>query len=681
MACAIGDARAQAPVVAAPGPHAPTVTIDAHTPIVDITAPTASGVSHNTYTTFNVPGQGLILNNATAAAHARGHAVPPNPNLAGSGPARVIVNEVLGTTPSQLQGVMEVAGAQADVVVANPNGITCAGCEFVNTPRVVLTTGRPDFAGEDALGVYRVTQGAITVREGLRAPGLTRLDLWARRIVVDGEIETRSGEAWLVAGANGVRYNAPTTSRRESQSGATRIASEDLTDEERAVEAAEAVGRAGRWGIDVAEMGGIFASHIELIATDAGVGVRNLGHLAAAQRKDDRGLSEPAPDYGRIRVMTDGRLDNDGRIVAWRNMRLTAGTAWNRGRGVVDAAELIFDVKDSIANEGQIGGFNVVLGADEVANYRRTVKPWSAPERTRGSWHASYDADKSGRIDARTTLTIAAQRMINGPGAVVRSAGNLRLYGNSGRWQTRGATPPMRALHNTGTLASVLDVDVTAQSIENRNSRLAIHDAVRTRSRVDEWIDSATNKRYDGSDVRLVKVDGIPVAETRDGKTMARYARYEVDREYIDAKVSESRPGLIEAGRSVFLRGRAVNDGSQIIAGERFRHEALAPGQTIQNVDAYRTRTRIDNGSLTQWFTKPCDDGNGTCRAHDPPERVENWAQSTLHPMEIAFIRERGVNLSDAAIQAHSQGGGTGGGKAGAAAQPAPKPNFERRPR
>ncbi|WP_196303671.1 two-partner secretion domain-containing protein, partial [Ralstonia solanacearum] len=38
------------------------------------------------------------------------------------GSARIIVNQVTSTSPSTLQGYLEVAGPRAEVVIANPNG-------------------------------------------------------------------------------------------------------------------------------------------------------------------------------------------------------------------------------------------------------------------------------------------------------------------------------------------------------------------------------------------------------------------------------------------------------------------------------------------------------------------------------------------------------------------------------
>ena len=38
-------------------------------------------------------------------------------------------------------GALEVFGAEAGVIIANPSGITCNACSFINASRVDLVTG------------------------------------------------------------------------------------------------------------------------------------------------------------------------------------------------------------------------------------------------------------------------------------------------------------------------------------------------------------------------------------------------------------------------------------------------------------------------------------------------------------------------------------------------------------
>lgn len=51
----------------------------------------------------------------------------------------------------------------AKVIVANPYGIGCNGCGFINTPNVTLTTGKPVIDRAGQLKSYQVDGGAVTI--------------------------------------------------------------------------------------------------------------------------------------------------------------------------------------------------------------------------------------------------------------------------------------------------------------------------------------------------------------------------------------------------------------------------------------------------------------------------------------------------------------------------------------
>lgn len=121
----------------APADQRPTVVGSANgTPQVNISTPSAAGVSRNQYQQFDVGAQGAILNNSRVDTQTQiGGGVQANPWLA-TGTARVILNEINGSNPSQLNGYIEVAGARAQVIIANPAGIQVDGAGFLNASRV-----------------------------------------------------------------------------------------------------------------------------------------------------------------------------------------------------------------------------------------------------------------------------------------------------------------------------------------------------------------------------------------------------------------------------------------------------------------------------------------------------------------------------------------------------------------
>jgi filamentous hemagglutinin family protein len=239
---------------------APSVRTTTPAPVVDIATPNSGGVSLNQYTQFNVGSQGVVLNNATTTANTQlAGSVTRNTNLSGNA-ATVIVNEVRGTNGTSLAGAVEVAGARTNVVIANPNGLTCNGCTFVNVGTGTLTTGVPIINGASVL--LDVTRGSVTIgRNGLNAAasGTSNVNLIGRTVIIDGRV-TAVDQIMVQGGAQ----------------------SWDLTRARTAGAATGTVPAAtGAYAIDATAFGAMEAGRIQIVGTDAGLGVRTQGALQA----------------------------------------------------------------------------------------------------------------------------------------------------------------------------------------------------------------------------------------------------------------------------------------------------------------------------------------------------------------------------------------------------------------
>lgn len=259
------------PVFAAP-PGNPSVTVangynnaNAYvasngTTVVNISTPNSAGLSSNYYQQYNVNSNGLVLNNnntSTISAQSQlAGKLYSNTNL--TTPASVILNQVISNNRSNIAGFTEVAGTKADVIVANPYGITCSGCGFLNTDRVTLTTGVPFLNSAGALARFNVQQGDILVNgSGLNASGQQILDLVTRAVELQAPINVP--DLGITTGTN--QWSYITRNVTGSTSG---------------------VGSAPSYAIDSSALGGMYANRIRLIATENGVGVRLLGNAAAA---------------------------------------------------------------------------------------------------------------------------------------------------------------------------------------------------------------------------------------------------------------------------------------------------------------------------------------------------------------------------------------------------------------
>ena len=172
---------------------------------------------------------------------------------------------MVSTSRSTLAGFTEVLGGKADiVVVANPNGISCNGCGFINTDHATLTTGTPNIAAGGSLAGFTVNRGDVLVGgSGVNASAQQIFDIVARSVKVDGNINVAAGSSLgITTGTNVWSYAGRNVTGTVACSGS---------------------GSAPTYAIDSSSvLGGMYAGRIRLIATEAGVGVRMAGEVAAS---------------------------------------------------------------------------------------------------------------------------------------------------------------------------------------------------------------------------------------------------------------------------------------------------------------------------------------------------------------------------------------------------------------
>ncbi|AOS81515.1 MULTISPECIES: filamentous hemagglutinin [Hydrogenophaga] len=110
----------------APGSQRPTIlSVGGGVPLINITTPSAAGVSRNTYRQFDVSSSGAILNNSRTATQTQlGGAVPGNPWLA-TGPVQPGVGVREGTVgpmfDSTIGSVLPGGGHQVQFMANAPH--------------------------------------------------------------------------------------------------------------------------------------------------------------------------------------------------------------------------------------------------------------------------------------------------------------------------------------------------------------------------------------------------------------------------------------------------------------------------------------------------------------------------------------------------------------------------------
>ncbi|MDO9366672.1 MAG: hemagglutinin repeat-containing protein [Methylotenera sp.] len=307
-------------------------------PLVNIQTPSAAGVSRNTYSQFNVNANGAILNNSRTNVQTQlGGWVQGNPYLA-TGTARIILNEVNSHNPSLLNGYVEVAGSRAQVVIANPAGISCNGCGFINASRTTLTTGTPIINNGDLMG-YRVGGGVINfLGTGLDTANSNYTDVIARAVNINAGLWAQ--DLNIVTGSNQVNVasNGDITGITQISPNAT------LPD--------GSSNPTPGFAIDVAALGGMYAGKIHMVGTEAGLGVRNAGEIGAS--------------VGEFTLTTDGQLINTGKISATTQNSINVQSISNT-EGSITAAQNLTIHATSLTGDGSLlsgGNATVTLSTD-----------------------------------------------------------------------------------------------------------------------------------------------------------------------------------------------------------------------------------------------------------------------------------------------------------------------------
>jgi len=349
--------------------------------VIDIEAPNAAGVSHNMYREFNVSDKGAILNNsASDVVHGTLGNIARNNNLA-NGSASVILNEVTSNKSSALNGFIEVNGQRADVVIANPNGISCSGCSFVNANKVVMTTGKVNMTDAGAIGSYTVTGGKISIDGNGMNAAENYAALLADVISLNGQVNVKN--AMISAG----NFTLNNSTGQITSAGKTATLKQMLFPE---------------YSIDVSAMGGVKADNITMVGNNLGFGVRNTGAIVAK---------------GVLSMASNGMLVNERSIT--NNGMVTQ---------IMSAGE--------IKNTGNISSANIAV-LNSANNLVNTGTIFSGNQM---AVSAASDFSNKGTIKAINELVIATNGNLENMGAAYIHSGNRLTISAAGNITQKGGS-------------------------------------------------------------------------------------------------------------------------------------------------------------------------------------------------------------------------------------------------
>ena len=572
--------------------------------LVNVAGPSAGGVSRNDYTNFNVPQNGVILNNSNQMANTKlGGYIPGNPNMM-RGSANVIVNEVTSHNPTEMKGFIEVAGRKASVVVANPNGITVDGGGFINTDRAVLTTGKTEYDSKGNLNSYRVEQGRISINgNGLNAKDANALQILTEATNVNAGV-------W----ANTI----------ETRTGKNTIDAKTLDTQK--------IGDSSNVGLDVSAIGGMYANSITMKGTNTGLGVNVKGVVSSTQASSITSEGKIIVDGG---VTSNGNTTLAGQSIEINNNGVVQGdvsTTVNgqesvNNSGLINSGKTTDIEAKSVDNHegGRIYGDTVAIKATTVKNHtnseieQRYHKAGKDLEKAKNDLDAEWNADitkyktkteleahrqrikeltktydeaqenvtaikkeldthKSGVIAGRNHVDINTDTINNTGKGFIYSGGTMDLTAKQG-------------ISNTGaTIKAVKDIELDTPVVNNENVALGV-------KRVSDGITKNPDKLkvtdphhklegqvFDKSEfpyadyksgygtphvkpVKTAEDEAYNKEMDKDENRVHKFTIIRSETEQTHKEVTNDDPGVISSGGDIVTTGILHNDNSKVISG------------------------------------------------------------------------------------------------------------------
>lgn len=607
--------------------------------LVNVAGPSAGGVSRNDYTNFNVPQNGVILNNSYQMANTKlGGYIPGNPNMM-RGSANVIVNEVTSHNPTEMKGFIEVAGRKASVVVANPNGITVDGGGFINTDRAVLTTGKTEYDSKGNLNSYRVERGRISINgNGLNAKDANALQILTEATNVNAgvwanTIETRTGK-------NTIDANTLNTQK---------------------------IGDSSNVGLDVSAIGGMYANSITMKGTNTGLGVNVKGVVSSTQASSITSDGKIIVDGG---VTSNGNTTLAGQGVTINNNGVVQGdvsTTVNsqetvNNSGLINSGKTTAIKAKSVDNHegGRIYGDTVAIDANTVKNHtnseieQRYHKAGKDLEKAKNDLDAEWNADitkyktkteleahrqrikeltkaydeaqenvttikkeldthKSGVIAGRNHVDINTDTINNTGKGFIYSGGTMDLTAKQG-------------INNTGaTIKAVKSIELDTPVVNNKNVALGV-------KRVSDGITKNPDKLkvtdpHHKLEGQVFDKSEFPYADDKSGygtphvkpvktaedeaynkemdKRENRVNEFTIIRtetEHTHKEVTNDDPGVISSGGDVVTTGILHNDNSKVISGGTVQTKGR-----IENISDSMSDKTFITGTTQESYTKKVD--------------------------------------------------------------------------
>lgn len=479
-------------------------------PIVNIAAPNSGGLSHNKFTHYNVNSQGLILNNAATSASQVtstkiGGLITGNSNLNAS--ASIILNEVTGNSKTHLNGYTEIAGRQADLIIANPNGISMAGAGFINLSRLTAVVGSANqinphpnnltFALDNSAQIANGFLPELTISgSGVDLEEVSSTQLVASLMNIVAPIYADDNQVSLLSGDKQFNHIAETVTSDNSSPSSTDAIAIDAS--------SLAKIQAGKIYILATKEGFGIKYSADLLASRNGIIIDALGNIEYNNISSEAGDIEVTSSAGSITQsgisQTEGSGDNinltafddiinEGQFLSVNDINLTTDASFSNNSfelnlsdndftitaidltnlGILSAGNnLSVTATSSINNSGKLIANNSLnLGSSQITNsdsiYSNNIITITASDYLTNNYEIISDG-----TDSESEITINAKTLNN----------NQEISANN-------VTINVDSLNNNTANSSILalnDVNLNAISIDNSNAEIQAHNNLTIRN-------------------------------------------------------------------------------------------------------------------------------------------------------------------------------------------------------
>ncbi|WGL98919.1 filamentous hemagglutinin N-terminal domain-containing protein [Arsenophonus sp. aPb] len=189
--------------------------IYADTSTIEIVKPLENGISYNTFSELPSSQNSISFNNDIIS----------NPKLDNTA-AKIIIAEITSDKHSNLQGTIGIKGTIADLIIANPNGISWKNGKTDNVKNLSLIAGKLEIPAEKTLQQLKSLKFITTIGSSINLTddrentlpinnlvnieakiNVAKLNLFADKIIINDNITLNAGQQHYLAATGAISYS------------------------------------------------------------------------------------------------------------------------------------------------------------------------------------------------------------------------------------------------------------------------------------------------------------------------------------------------------------------------------------------------------------------------------------------------------------------------------------------